>query len=1612
SIPLDQSLDFNPSQGVLSRACNACFETFEQWQLNVTSATRGLSYHQSSRGTFGTLTSSFGTTTSSCVSDRRRPLPPSVPGVVVGHGEMKKNLGAIPDGFLGPKDEFGRDDIVFQQSRDIAIKARSNTEHEVDGEVLLDHLNDDALKNEFGFKVYGARCKILNRIKQLKGESSLGSPVTTVGDTESPLISRRMAGLNIGFPVPPPQPTSMHLVSDIDYSALDEQEPLAMLESPLQLHLIHHSGTSSSSDYGDEDSYESDNDMQESDNSGGSEDANDSDAHPIKQSRPPASQPTVSISTSPSMPTKKRIAPMLVSSLLPANASSGLKSQSEPSELQATNVIVHRTSPTAMTAGSEEAVDQTKSPTTVLSPKPPATKVIRRVAPSLVHNHMDSSSALNDIKSPQQNTPGTGKGKKGSPYLPQLGLSLAQIFYNQDGTRLESGSENEEWIMKPTPSQRKMMQPGFKRLVQQNLRRIFRDPPIFDLPDRMVYAPAKRNERDVPVTTIAKSKRKPVIAESTWDKTFQSETSTSTVRVELDIKDMASFDFKAATQGRTSQTTESIPALPENAEKGDFLYPVYGESDASAYTTDEDLYWEVEKEQQEKTSRQTKARPRKVSVSPTAVENLVKQYITERSERWAKIEGPKKAQQWRNYIDSEPNIRAIALERLTNEIEYEEARIKKASESIMTIPFNSSTEVLKACSGAMEYFIDNLCVKRWEFNVISNPNARPTPPPEETADTLAPKSTAPRPTRERARSIDPEEKRQRELDKAFIVDDDEDEYGDAGTNCSESSDRDSEMDEADRRTKPRPPRPRPAKKLQQQPTITEIVNSDQDMPLREATPLDAEMETVGDELSKPDIPPVIEVSEAKPRIEPTQQSVKEPKVEGSKKKKNKWTKGPKTKYTIAKSTKFANVDVIVLDDDTDDDKAIADKSKDKDSAQSASNRSTNKRQKTSISRLNPQHVVWDQSSDDRDKVDVKQEDRESRDREDVDKRNQSIATHHNTVSGEGEESSARQEMQIPNWMDQLDMSKLSTYFREFRHRRCRLERIRESEPILSAYQEYIEWIELDVEDNLSISKFVAWKQAGHTTHEYRKRAAIAAKVLAEVEEKERREKAKRDRMRREREKEKEKEKQEKKEKESLARARSESQEPQGSITRSSSSTSQPTVFSINDESDQDEEMAPAPASEDVDIGNDDQIIELNEVKSKKRDENTEENDTDTTFKTKATARRKRKKISSISGESSSDSDIGPLIFKRRLRTRHFGDTDSGGSVDEHETETEPETKEEKKKPVSTQPMKDEAAHVLRIRADAAKNELELQKRIKEQERRGLINSTLDPTKVGATLVNKGHKKTERSVPIPDFLLQHLKPHQIDGIQFMWKNVVMFDNGCILAHSMGLGKTFQVVSLVYILLNEIQAGNRDIPGRLKAGRVMLLLPPTVLDNWEEEFGKWIPEDEQHVVNVQRFPAYNNKREGRLAYLENWYTKGGVFLISYDMFRSLCDAKDVSPDELDRFRTLLLKPGPSIVICDEGHQIKNADAKTSMAASRINTTTRVILTGYPLQNRLEEYWCMVDFVWPNFLGDIATFRHNYIRPIKEGLYSESSIFNKNVSAKKLKVLTELIKNFVLR
>ena len=69
---------------------------------------------------------------------------------------------------------------------------------------------------------------------------------------------------------------------------------------------------------------------------------------------------------------------------------------------------------------------------------------------------------------------------------------------------------------------------------------------------------------------------------------------------------------------------------------------------------------------------------------------------------------------------------------------------------------------------------------------------------------------------------------------------------------------------------------------------------------------------------------------------------------------------------------------------------------------------------------------------------------------------------------------------------------------------------------------------------------------------------------------------------------------------------------------------------------------------------------------------------------------------------------------------------------------------------------------------------------------------------------------------------------------------------------------------------------------------------------------------------------------------------------------------------------IQPPIGLIICDEGHRLKSAGAKTTQALQSLNTARRIILSGTPIQNELSEFHAMVDFVNPGLLDSYNTFK----------------------------------------
>ncbi|KAM1354098.1 hypothetical protein ACFX2H_033496 [Malus domestica] len=277
------------------------------------------------------------------------------------------------------------------------------------------------------------------------------------------------------------------------------------------------------------------------------------------------------------------------------------------------------------------------------------------------------------------------------------------------------------------------------------------------------------------------------------------------------------------------------------------------------------------------------------------------------------------------------------------------------------------------------------------------------------------------------------------------------------------------------------------------------------------------------------------------------------------------------------------------------------------------------------------------------------------------------------------------------------------------------------------------------------------------------------------------------------------------------------------------------------------------------------------------------------------------------------------------------------------------------------------------------------------------------------IVNVVREKGEEAVRIPPSISAKLKAHQITGVRFIWENIIQSVRkvkagdkglGCILAHMMGLGKTFQVIAFLYTAMRSIDLG---------LNTALIVTPVNVLHNWRQEFMKWRPSE---LKPLRIFMLEDVSRDRRAELLAKWRRKGGVFLIGYSAFRNLSFGKNVKDRQIATEICHALQDGTDILVCDEAHVIKNTRADVTQALKQVKCQRRIALTGSPLQNNLMEYYCMVDFVREGFLGSSHEFRNRFQNPIEYGQHTNSTVDDVKIMNQRSHILYEELKGFVQR
>jgi SNF2 family DNA or RNA helicase len=246
--------------------------------------------------------------------------------------------------------------------------------------------------------------------------------------------------------------------------------------------------------------------------------------------------------------------------------------------------------------------------------------------------------------------------------------------------------------------------------------------------------------------------------------------------------------------------------------------------------------------------------------------------------------------------------------------------------------------------------------------------------------------------------------------------------------------------------------------------------------------------------------------------------------------------------------------------------------------------------------------------------------------------------------------------------------------------------------------------------------------------------------------------------------------------------------------------------------------------------------------------------------------------------------------------------------------------------------------------------------------------------------------------------QRVKKIQEDGIQFLWREIVgdPKQQGCLLAHTMGLGKTMQVISLLVTIAqvaNSAEPQFRNlVPETLRESRRLVVCPTSVVDNWVEEFKKWTPQD-VYLGKIRKITSAQASRQ-RTNEIKSWADEGGVLILGYGMLRGWVQ-------EHETLKQLLLNSA-NLVIADEAHTIKNPNTKIAQIFKLFRTGSRIALTGSPLSNNVLEYYYLMDWVVPGYLGNLTDFQAEYAWPIQLSQFLESSTEEKQEGQRKLKDL----------
>lgn len=236
---------------------------------------------------------------------------------------------------------------------------------------------------------------------------------------------------------------------------------------------------------------------------------------------------------------------------------------------------------------------------------------------------------------------------------------------------------------------------------------------------------------------------------------------------------------------------------------------------------------------------------------------------------------------------------------------------------------------------------------------------------------------------------------------------------------------------------------------------------------------------------------------------------------------------------------------------------------------------------------------------------------------------------------------------------------------------------------------------------------------------------------------------------------------------------------------------------------------------------------------------------------------------------------------------------------------------------------------------------------------------------------------------------NLYSYQQEGVEWLYELHIK-PSGGILGDEMGLGKTVEIIAF----LNALHCSQNIIDHGYKGlGSTLIVCPATVIHQWVQHFHEWAPEFRVAILH-QSGSFTGNKT----SLIKDINKDRGILITSYS--------------GILKYKGILTELNWHYVILDEGHKIRNPNAKVSIAAKEFRTPHRIMLTGSPMQNNLQELWSLFDFTNPGMLGSLQIFMEHFANPILQGGYANATYMQESLALSMASALRDLIIPHLLR